>query len=564
MWKTSAKSSVQSIVQQCVDAGMKYVVCSPGSRNAPLLIAFHQHPLISCVVIPDERCAAFFAIGMAQQTNALVGISCTSGSAVLNYYPAIAEAYYQQIPLLVFTADRPVSWVNQGDGQTIMQHDVFKQHVRYSVTIAEKGDEDFSWYLNREISNAIYAANGKVKGPVHINLPFTEPLYNQEFKEFKSIQSIQVVSANETLPSNQFEKVKETWVNAERKMVLLGQMPPNDALEFVLSQTVNDSSVVFLVENTANQVNPMFVQCIDRTLESIPEDELVAYVPDLLIVAGGAVVSKKIKTFLRKHPPKETWKIGSDFLFMDTYMSLKYSFEMDCFSFFKQINSIEINTESTFRNRWKQKDYLAEEKAKMFLNNSLVYSDLSVFHTVLDYIPENTHLHLANSSVVRYAQLFNPVKTIQTWCNRGTSGIDGSSSTALGAAYISKDTWHTLVSGDMSFFYDSNAFWNNLSIPNLRVFLINNGGGGIFKIIPGPSSTDELDDFFVFNHSFSAEHICLSFGISYFKADNIEAIERLMPEFYSFIEGSKPALMEIFTPNDINDEVLKHYFKALL
>jgi len=562
--KTTSKRGVQITVEHCVSAGMQYVVCSPGSRNAPLVIAFNQHPKIKCIVIPDERCAAFFALGMAQQLHGPVGIACTSGSAALNYYPAIAEAYYQQIPLVVFTADRPVSWVNQGDGQTIVQEDVYKNHILFATNIPEENDLiDFDWFVNREVSKAIQTALGKVKGPVHLNFPFSEPLYNQVEVDEVKISPISLVDTDEKLTPSALYLISESWSKYKKKLVLIGQLAPDDHLTNVLSKIAEDLSVVFLVENTANQVNSRFVQCIDRSLEGISESKIIDFAPDLLVVVGGAVVSKKIKAFLRKAQPKETWRIGYDFPFMDTYQSLNQTFQMKATTFFSQLSDVtDAPSVSPYWKTWKQLDYINQDKAETFLQ-SATYSDLKVFHLLSDIIPENSHLHLANSSVIRYAQLFNPVKGITIWSNRGTSGIDGSSSTALGAALISNETWHTLITGDVSFFYDSNAFWNKLKLPNVRIFLINNAGGGIFKIIPGPDTTDELADFFVYNHEFSAEYICKAFGVDYFKAISTEDIEAQWESFYQYDENGKPALMEIFTPQDLNDGVLKAYFKSL-
>jgi 2-succinyl-5-enolpyruvyl-6-hydroxy-3-cyclohexene-1-carboxylate synthase len=562
--KTTAKKGVQIVVEHCVAAGMKYVVFSPGSRNAPLVIAFNQHPSIECIVIPDERCAAFYALGMAQQLQAPVGIACTSGSAALNYYPAIAEAYYQQVPLLVFTADRPQAWVNQGDGQTIVQEDVYKNHILFATTIPEEnGSSDYEWFVNREISTAIQTATGKVKGPVHLNFPFTEPLYQQVEVEPIQIQPIDVVETEDVLTPASLKAITSKWNSYTKKMVLVGQMTPNLHLENCLAKMAEDQSVVFLVENTANQVNTRFVQCIDRTLEGISAEKLVDFSPELLIVVGGAVVSKKIKAFLRKTQPKETWRIGYDFPFMDTYQSMNQTFQMSPAVFFSQLNDvIEKSSVSPFWKTWKQLDYINQDKATEFIQ-SAPYSDLKVFHLLNDIVPENAHLHLANSSVIRYSQLFNPVKGIVTWSNRGTSGIDGSTSTFLGSALITNQTWHTLITGDVSFFYDSNAFWNKLKLPNARIFLINNGGGGIFKIIPGPDSTEELDDFFVFNHGFSAEHICKAYGVDYLSANSIEEIEQQWEGFYQYDENGRPALMEIFTPREVNDKVLKSYFNHL-
>jgi 2-succinyl-5-enolpyruvyl-6-hydroxy-3-cyclohexene-1-carboxylate synthase len=563
---SSAKKGVQILLSQCIELGLKHVVISPGSRNAPLIIAFNQHPDIQTYVIPDERSAAFYALGMAQQLNQPVAVLCTSGSAPLNYYPAIAEAYYQQIPLIVFTADRPQAWVDQGDGQTIVQDEVFKSHIRYSVTIPEnEGSKDLNWFLSRELSAAFHAATGKVKGPVHINLPFSEPLYNQSElaisnSDFKNIFALE---PDTKLTHRQREKIKEIWSKSSKKMIVCGQMSPNSNLERLLSDLAKDPSVAILVENTSNLVNSDFNHCIDRSLNSISESEKADFAPDLLITIGGAVVSKRIKTFLRTFQPKAHFKIGYEFLFMDTYQSLTHTIPMDEDRFFKEILDFEIAGNSRYGLMWKQKDYLIQDKSQAFFAENSVFSDISVFNTVLDFIPESSELHMANSSVIRYCQLFDPVKSIHYRCNRGTSGIDGSTSTACGAAIVKPETWHTLITGDMSFFYDSNALWNHLLTPNLRIFMINNAGGGIFKIIPGPKSTAELDDFFVFNHQFSAENICKAFQVEYTSVKSIEEIENQMTDFYAYAEDGRPKLMEIFTSSAINDQELDAFFEKV-
>lgn len=562
---SSAKVGVQKIVAICVAQGMKQVVVSPGSRNAPLIIAFNQHPEIECTVIPDERSAAFVALGMALKSQTPVGILCTSGSAPLNYYPAISEAYYQGIPLVVFTADRPQAWVNQGDGQTIVQDNVFNNHIRYSVTIPEVQNDADSWFLEREMSTAFAKAMDFFKGPVHINLPFSEPLYNQVTLETET--NVKVIRRAEryfSLAATERNQMKSIWETSSRILILCGQMNPNPNILKELQTLSERANVSVWVENTSNLVDMRFIHCIDRTLNRIPETEKERFAPDLLITLGGAIVSKRIKSFLRAHPPKAHWKIGFDFPFMDTYQALTTTFEVPETVVLSELNTFPTSkTESTYGFELKQLDFLNQEKSTQFFENEPAFSDLTVFQTVLDYIPEDAHLHLANSSVVRYCQLFDPIKTINYWCNRGTSGIDGSTSTTVGFASASPEQWNALITGDVSFFYDSNAFWNHLKNPNLRIFLINNGGGGIFKIIPGPKSTQELDDFFVFKHQFEAEYICKAFGISYFKAATLEEIENQMESFFEYDENNGAKLLEIFTDATINDGVLDSFFDFL-
>lgn len=560
---SSNKIGVQLIVQQCVAHGMKNVVCSPGSRNAPFVIALDEHPDINCFVVHDERSAAFFALGMAQQLNEPVGIVCTSGSAALNYYPAVAEAYYQCVPLVVLTADRPAEWVDQGDGQTIVQKEVFKNHIRYSCQFSEKvNSPDEQWYIERETAIAFSEGNSVWKGPIHFNVALNEPLYGSAEVEKGQGKRIELVRGAFHFSNRNASACIEA-MKMPKKMIICGQLNPDPVLLEQLKIFANDASVAILVENTSNLVDMKFVHCIDRTLNAISEDELSDYTPDLLITLGGAVVSKKIKAFIRKANPKQHWKIGFEFPYMDTYQSLTHSFQVEPAIFLKELNGLHYDRSITnFGAKWKQKDFLVQEKMGKFFQN-VDYSDIKVFETILDFIPEMASIHMANSSVVRYCQLFDPIRSIRYWSNRGTSGIDGSSSTACGAAFVQKDELHVLITGDVSFFYDSNAFWNKNLSANLRVILINNGGGGIFKIIPGPASSSQLEKYFEAQHDYNAEHLCKAFGLEYLFADSIDKIENQMESFYSVEVNGRPKLLEIKTPGDINHLKLEEFFQTL-
>lgn len=560
---TSSKINVQLIVQQCFEQGMKHVVCSPGSRNAPLVIAFDEHPEIQCSIIHDERSAAFFALGMAQQLDQPIGIVCTSGSAALNYYPAIAEAFYQCVPLVVLTADRPTEWINQGDGQTIVQSNVFGKHVRYSANFSEHAQTTTEqWYIQREISTAFAEGTTYWKGPIHFNIAFNEPLYKTE--EFTKHPSKKITLIQSRFQfSNQQQQAAINALGLPKKMVICGQLHEDPALLEQLKIFANDSSVVVLVENTSNLVDPKFLHCIDRTLNSIEEVLEADYAPDLLITIGGAVVSKKIKAFIRKHQPKEHWKIGFEFPYMDTYQALTHSFQAEPYHFFHSLNELNYNKNtSNYGSKWKQLDYLIQDKMPAFFEKC-TFADISTFDVVLDYLPENCHLHLANSSVVRYAQLFDPIKSITYWSNRGTSGIDGSSSTAVGAAHANPEKLHVLITGDVSFFYDSNAFWNQYLTQNLRIILINNAGGGIFKIIAGPDTSKQSNDYFVAQHHHTAEGICQAFNMHYFSVDSLEALADKMSDFYTYSSDNRPKLLEIFTPSELNPEALEAFFHQL-
>jgi 2-succinyl-5-enolpyruvyl-6-hydroxy-3-cyclohexene-1-carboxylate synthase len=561
------KNGVHQLLIGLKQHGVKYVIASPGSRNAPLSIAFNRDDHFKCYHIPDERSAAFYALGIAERTNTAVVLFCTSGSAILNYAPAISEAFYRNIPLIVVSADRPLAWTDQGDGQTIRQNNVLQNHVvGFQNLIEDTDNEEEAWWNKRIIDELLLASSTK-KMPVHFNFPFHEPLYKlSESSDLSALaeKRIAQVVMNKTIDDKEMECLLHQWNHAEKRMVIVGQHIPNKKLNQLLADLSKDRATAILVENTSNMFYKDFLHCIDRTFNSIDGHNLESdFSPDLLVTIGGAVVSKKIKAFLRRNKPKYHWNIGEHFELMDTYQSLTSSIKINEKDFLEQFLQQKPKWNvSRFGEQWKQLDYLIQDKHFNALG-AMEFSDMKVFSLLLDAIPENSHLHLGNSSVVRYAQLFDPISSIRYYANRGTSGIDGSTSTAIGASLVDEDSLHTFISGDISAFYDSNAFWNNHLPNNFRMFVINNGGGGIFKIIPGPDTVEEQDDFFVAKQNFSLEHICKAFDVNYLKASGISEIDSLLDDFYSHQENNRPVLMEIFTPHDTNDQVLKNYFKAI-
>lgn len=568
MGRISDKKGVQQLLRLAKFYGLKKIVVSPGSRNAPLSISFSQSPDFECFVIPDERAAAFYALGMAEQLNEPVAVVCTSGSAVLNYAPAVAEAFYRCIPLVVISADRPAHWIDQGDGQTIRQVGALSNHILAETSLLETPENTSEIQFNHtEIERIFSSCLGLQKGPIHINFPFNEPLYGTiDISALKESQLFLQPIKHEfpILDERELQEIKKIWSTTKNKMIICGQMEHQPQLQHILSELSGDSSVTILVENTSNLSHRRFIHCIDRTLNSITENELdPSFQPELLITIGGAVISKRIKSFLRKIDKLTHWKIGFEFPAMDTYQHLSKSYEIDPSTFFRQLVAEQPTLNiSRFGEQWKQLDYLIQDKHEHYFR-SAPFGDLSVFHYFMDTVPDESYLHMANSSVVRYCQLFDGLASLRYFCNRGTSGIDGSTSTAMGAAMALPDKFHTFISGDISFFYDSNALWNQHLPENIRIVVINNGGGGIFKIIPGPETSEELDDFFVAKQNYSVEHLCKAFGVHYLSAKSLEEIDDKILSFYSPTNDKRTIVMEVFTPHEENDKQLKDYFNQV-
>ncbi len=558
--KTSDKIGVQYLVAHLVKNDVETVVCSPGSRNAPLVIALDEHPQINCLVIHDERVAAFYALGIIQQTQKPVAVVCTSGSALLNYFPAVSEAFYQQLPLVIVSADRPQEWINHGDGQTIMQTNVFGKHVIEHLHLKGEGHSDSEiWAMNRDLAFAFEQQRQK-PGPIHLNMALIEPLYQTVEQAEVKVERLQTFKLQKGFSENALKEIR-SGLSLPSKWVLIGQGVKDAALQLLIDQFANDSSVIVFVENISNMTHPRFIHGIDRWLAAV--EDIETFKPDLIISLGGAIVSKRIKSVLRSWSAIKHWQIGEHQQYQDTFQHLSHVFDMSPLAFFKELSVMDYERNQTnVSGRAKAIDIKAKDAAKSFIQQA-PFSDLVVFDHVLDFMPDGTHLHLANSSVVRYAQLFDPISNFTYWSNRGTSGIDGSSSTACGAAWMNQKELHVLITGDVSFFYDSNAFWTKYLTGNLRVILINNGGGDIFNIIPGPNQTEQKDQYFVAKHQTSAKPICDLYAMEYFSIFNLMELENNMAAFYAFSENNRPKLMEIHTDGELNAKILNNYFNHL-
>lgn len=576
----------QTVVQLCKAKHIKHIIISPGSRSAPLTIGFTHDDFFKCYSIVDERCAAFFALGIAQQTKVPTALVCTSGSALLNYYPAIAEAFYSDIPLVVLSADRPKHLIGIGDGQTINQKNVFENHILYSANLKldlkdEKNvpvyeelpimknlesklerflglQKDIQEHNEQEINTAIHISKFK-KGPVHINVPFDEPLYETVEKVSVSPKPVALnIKANE-IDEHTLGECYEYWTAASKKMILVGVNYPNAIDRQWLEELAKDDSVIVFTETTSNLYHKSFFPSIDQIIAPLTEDGQKALQPDILVTFGGLIVSKKIKALLRKFKPREHWHIDEKKA-NDTFFALTKHIETTPQLFFESfLPRIMHYKKSDYKSIWKKVKQHRLKKHGQYLNK-IPFSDFTVFDAILREIPDNTILQVGNSSAIRYTQLFNINKTLEVYCNRGTSGIDGSTSTAMGCA-VASNKQTTFITGDLSFFYDSNALWNNYVPNNFRIIIVNNQGGGIFRILPGHKNTENFDMYFETTHQLSAEHLCKMYNFEYSSASDKKTLENALNGFFEI--SLKPKVLEVFTPKNSNDEILLNYFNFI-
>lgn len=543
----------QSIIQICLAKGLTDIVISPGSRNAPLTIGFVGNPKFNCYSIADERCAAFFAMGIAQQTGKPAVVVCTSGSAALNFYPAIAEAFYSQIPLVVITADRPPHMIDIGDGQTIRQENIFEQHSLYNANLTENDSPENDFEINAAINKSFTK-----KGPVHINAPFEEPLYETVKKLSVDVTISAVAKVYKSISVEDIMASTNVWNSASRKLILVGVNGPDELDPEILDQLAKDESVIVMTETTSNLHHPAFIAHIDRIITPFTSNEFLAFQPEIVLTFGGMVVSKRIKAFLRRYRPQHHWHVDPLRAY-NTFGSLTKHFEANPNDFFHQFLPFVKKTESAYANEMAKISTSRAEKHGKYLAKA-PYSDFTVFSRIIPSLPKNCQLQISNSAAIRYAQLFDIDPSIQVFCNRGTSGIDGSTSTAIGAALVNNRPT-ILITGDVGFLYDSNALWNNYIPKDFKIIIVNNGGGGIFRILPGHQENETFNTFFETSHGLSAEHLAKMHELNYFSAADEVSLEKSLNAFYS--ENDQPSILEISTPTKDNDKVLTQYFKDL-
>jgi len=544
----------QSIIEICLAKGITNIIISPGSRNAPLTIGFAQNPNFTCYSIADERSAAFFALGIAQQIKQPTAVICTSGSALLNYYPAFAEAFYSQIPLIVISADRPQSKIDIGDGQTIRQENVFQNHSVFNANLTEEASEENDLKINKAIETAILQ-----KGPVHINAPFEEPLYQtvDTLSVHPKITVSDEIIGTKTIKNS--EELVSIWNSAKRKLVMVGVNEANTIDDKIVQNLANDPSVVVLTETTSNLHHPNFINSIDTLITPFENGDFEEFQPEILLTFGGMIVSKRIKAFLRKYKPKQHWHVDTLRAY-DTFDAKTKHIVMQPNDFFTDLLSKTTFVESDYFSKI-DKIYDLRKIRKQEYLSKIPFSDFQVFEKIIETLPKNSQLQISNSSAIRYAQLIDIDSSIEVFCNRGTSGIDGSTSTAVGASVGSKKQ-NVFITGDISFLYDSNALWNSYIPNNFKIILINNGGGGIFRILPGHEEKPVFNTYFETSHQLTAEHLAKMYKMNYLTATDLKSLNESIDSLYN--QNNAPGILEIFTPTLENNVILNQFFKELI
>ncbi|MDP3431978.1 MAG: 2-succinyl-5-enolpyruvyl-6-hydroxy-3-cyclohexene-1-carboxylic-acid synthase [Bacteroidota bacterium] len=556
----SDKKHIQQLASLLLKKGITDIVISPGSRNAPMINTFTGIPEFNCRNIVDERSAAYFALGLALAKQKPVVIVCTSGTATLNYTPAVAEAFYQNIPLIVITADRPDYWIDQAESQCIRQENIYQNFTKKGVSLSLAETEKELWFAARQINECLNLAVSGNPAPVHINIPLEEPLHKLVQEDLPEVKVIELTDIQYKVTESELVRLAETVSQSQKIVILAGQQNPNPALENSLAKFVGKTGAVVLHEHLSNLSDSQFCASIDLMMAGILDENRESYKPDLLISFGGQFVSKSLKQFLRKNKPAEHWHLSLGGEHFDTYQSLTKVIKADAADLFDKVSERVQPSHKTYLQNWKNKETQVNLLRDKFVE-SVEFSDLKAFETIGQHIPENSVIHLGNSSPVRYALIHNRVENAAYFSNRGTAGIDGCLSTAVGFASES-DKLNTIILGDLSFFYDSNALWNKYIGSNLRIIVIHNGGGNIFSMIKGPTDSPAFTEHFFAENTHKAEVLAKAFGLDYFKAENEVELASALDEFYS-PEQQKVALLEVFTDAEVNTVVFRELFKQM-
>lgn len=550
---TDKKNILQLVALLKAHRIQKIVLC-PGSRNIPIVQTLVNIPEFTCYPVTDERSAGFFALGLALNGGSPAAICCTSGTALLNIHPAVAEAFYQQVPLVVISADRPAAWIGQMDGQTLPQPGVFGSLVKKSVNLPEVQSEEDEWYCNRLINEALMELDHHGKGPVHINVPISEPFFKLPVTE---LPEARVITRYQGL--NVYDKDYQPLIDRlnryQRRMVVVGQMNLIYLFDKKYTKMLYKHFAWF-TENISNQTIPgLPIRNIEPLLCSMDFEAQQKMRPELLITYGGHIISKRLKKFLRRHPPVEHWHVAADGQVADLFGSLTTVIEMDPFEFLEKIAPMMDNRTPEYPRTW-------ENLSKNIPQAVFPYSEMSAIGKIIHHLPSSCSLHLANSSTVRYAQLFPLPKDVEVLSNRGTNGIEGSLSTALGYATAS-DKLNFIFIGDLSFFYDMNALWNANYGSNVRILLLNNAGGEIFHALPGLEMQDNSRRFITAIHRTSARAWAEDRGFRYLSAHNEDELNQAAEIFTQPSITPQPLLLEVFTEKDQDIEHLKTYYHNL-
>lgn len=557
----TANSYCRTLLDILWAKGVKEFVLSPGSRNTPLLIGVSCRPFKRTVII-DERAAAFIALGKAIGTQRPVAIACTSGTALYNYAPAVAEAYYQSVPLIVISADRPLEWIDQDDSQTLRQPGALANIVKgsFDIPVERLDDTEMGWYVNRTVNEALNLATSGIPGPVHINIRLDNPL--SRTIPFSPSQPRVIDFIEDKILSPQTYGALAKDLLGKKILVVAGFMPPNSELNNWLGRFNKLPQVKIFAETISNLHLHEDPYCIDTVISYLDptKHDLHSLQPDVVISIGGALVSRKLKEFIRSNPPAQHWTLADTQTCADCFRSLTKHIEVSPTEFFKKMSKLlaKQSTEKAVGYKLAWTEIYNESRLahrKLCLNNEKEFLELNIYHKLLNSIPSDWNLVLSNGTPIRYAQLFTDRIPHASYCNRGVSGIDGSTATAVGlSTTYQKPT--LLITGDVSFAYDTDLLSARALAPNLKIIVINNQGGGIFRFIPTTRAIEQREELFCADPKTPIRQLAKANEWQYLHADTNETLAKALSTMW---KSTHSTLLEICVDGEKSAQYLTEY-----
>lgn len=541
----SSIQNVNILTYLLVAHGIKHVVVCPGSRNAPLVHNFNECPDLICHPVTDERSAGFMALGLCQATGTPTAVCVTSGSALLNVLPAVAEATYQRNGFIIISADRPQAWIDQLDGQTLPQQNALGTFVSKSYNLPEIHTDEDHWYCNRMINEALINVSKPPYQCSHLNVPISEPLFTFNVE---SLPEERVIRYSE----DPYRTLKEHIATSERPMVVIGQLPYTEKTDSLIKAVW--SCVPVLCEPLSSTINTFTDQALCRI-----SNEETAYSPDLVIYLGGHTISKRLRHFLRRvNNDCNVLMINEEGRIEDVTCHTTHILQTSATKALDWIFDI-VQFQKYFRkdfySLWES---ITTDVEVSHSNYDPSYSQMLAVKIFEETREENSYTHYANSMSIRLAALY---ANHHVFCNRGVNGIEGSLSTAAGFSLATDRNVYCVI-GDLSFFYDENALWQQQLRGNFRILLLNNAQGGIFRNLNGLEQSSVRDTLISGSHRTTAEGICHQFGITHILATDKhslrEGIQRLCNE-----QSQHTMLLEVLTDINSDEHAYKDYYKII-
>ena len=550
--------SVSIIVAFLKHYGVRKLVLSPGTRNIPFVTTVEADPFFECHSVVDERNAAFFALGLSQQSGEIVGIACTSGTAVSNYLSGMTEAFWSRTPIVAITFDRSPYVVGQLETQKIDQIAALCSVVRKSCALPVLKDMDDVWYFERLLNEAFISMHRGGGGPVHVNLPLvgdTNAMWDEQSrsKVEREIKYIDYVAAD---AFSVWEAKKKELSGARKILVVMGQSFPDDKrLDAAVSRFCEIYQCPLIADNLANHRSAQFVHA-EALMKGLNPEMFGELLPDIVVTVG-MNFQERIKDLFKAHKGKvRHWSVDPDGEVRDCFKSQTAVFHCDAATFFARMADGEVEKASDIRyfEKWRR----LEEAATL---PEMPYGNFMAVREFCKAIPEQALLHVSILNATRLVQFFDLPRNVRVFGNVSTFGIDGCLPTFMGQAFAT-DLPAFIVIGDISFFYAMNAISIKHRKSNVHILLINNGGAAEFHIPPTSNALPTIDQHIGVAHSRTARAWAESQDYEYISAHDEGDLRKLMPTFVR-PGNDRPVMLEVFTDMKKDGEFCLETYREL-